>query len=77
MIWARSEITICYGQTESSPVIMQTKTDDPIEKRVSTVGKPHPNVEVRIVDPVTEKEVPVGEPGELMDAWLSCHERLL
>lgn len=59
------EITICYGQTESSPVIMQTKTDDPIEKRVSTVGKPHPNVEVRIVDPVTEKEVPVGEPGEL------------
>ena len=60
-----SEITICYGQTESSPVIMQTKTDDPIEKRVSTVGKPHPNVEVRIVDPVTEKEVPVGEPGEL------------
>lgn len=60
-----SEITICYGQTESSPVITQTRTDDPIEKRVSTVGKPHPNVEVRIINPVTDQEVPVGEPGEL------------
>ncbi|MER2088268.1 MAG: AMP-binding protein [Sporosarcina sp.] len=60
-----SEITICYGQTEASPVITQTKTDDPIEKRVSTVGKPHPNVEVKIVDPVTGEEMPVGVPGEL------------
>lgn len=60
-----SEITICYGQTESSPVITQTRTDDPIEKRVSTVGKPHPNVEVRIINPVTDQEVPAGEPGEL------------
>ena len=60
-----SEITICYGQTETSPVFLQTRTDDPIEKKVSTVGKPHPNVEVKIVDPVTEAEVKVGEPGEL------------
>lgn len=60
-----NEITICYGQTESSPVITQTKTDDPIEKRVSTVGKPHPYVEVKIVDPLTGEEVPVGKPGEL------------
>ena len=60
-----SEITICYGQTESSPVITQTKTDDPIGKRVSTVGKPHPNVEVKIIDPVTGEEMPVGVPGEL------------
>jgi len=60
-----SEITICYGQTEASPVITQTKTDDPIEKRVSTVGKPHPNVEVKIIDPVTGEEMPVGVPGEL------------
>ncbi len=60
-----SEITICYGQTESSPVITQTRTDDPIEKRTSTVGKPHPNVEVRVVDPITSKDVAVGEPGEL------------
>ena len=59
------EITICYGLTESSPVISQTKTDDPIEKRVSTVGKPHPNVEVKIIDPVTKEEMDAGEPGEL------------
>ncbi|AOV06609.1 AMP-binding protein [Sporosarcina ureilytica] len=60
-----SEITICYGQTESSPVITQTTTDDPIEKRVSTVGKPHPHVEVKVVDPTTGEDVEVGEPGEL------------
>jgi fatty-acyl-CoA synthase len=60
-----SEITICYGQTEASPVITQTKTDDPIGKRVSTVGKPHPNIEVKIIDPVTGEEVPVDVPGEL------------
>ncbi|MCW1927759.1 AMP-binding protein [Bhargavaea beijingensis] len=59
------EITICYGQTESSPVITQTTTDDPIEKRVATVGKPHPYVEVKIIDPVTGMEVSQGEPGEL------------
>lgn len=59
------EITICYGQTESSPVITQTSTDDSIEKRVSTVGKPHPNVEVKIIDPVTGDEVKNGTPGEL------------
>ena len=60
-----SEITICYGQTESSPVITQTRTDDPIEKRVSTVGQPHPHVEVKIIDPATGMEMPVGVPGEL------------
>ncbi|WJY27112.1 AMP-binding protein [Sporosarcina trichiuri] len=59
------EITICYGLTEASPVISQTKTDDPIEKRVSTVGKPHPHVEVKIVDPVTGEEMETGEAGEL------------
>ena len=60
-----SEITICYGQTEASPVITQTKTDDPIGKRVSTVGKPHPSVEVKIIDSVTGDEMPIGAPGEL------------
>lgn len=60
-----SEITICYGQTESSPVITQTRTDDPIEKRVSTVGKPHPHVEVKVIDPLTGEEVTTGTPGEL------------
>ncbi|MFD1205563.1 MULTISPECIES: AMP-binding protein [Sporosarcina] len=60
-----NEITICYGQTESSPVITQTLTDDPIAKRVMTVGKPHPYVEVKIIDPVTGDEMPIGSPGEL------------
>ncbi|MDN7229042.1 AMP-binding protein [Planococcus sp. N064] len=60
-----SEITIAYGQTESSPVITQTRADDDIEKRVSTVGKPHAEVEVKIVDPVTSEQVPTGVPGEL------------
>lgn len=60
-----SEITICYGQTEASPVITQTKADDEIEKRVTTVGKPHPHVEVKIIDPITGDEVETGTPGEL------------
>ncbi|MBW9234582.1 AMP-binding protein, partial [Leptospira santarosai] len=60
-----SEITICYGLTECSPVISQTKSDDAIEKRVKTVGKPHPHVEVKIIDPATKEELPVGMPGEL------------
>ncbi|WP_142827351.1 AMP-binding protein [Planococcus soli] len=60
-----SEITIAYGQTESSPVITQTRAEDDIEKRVSTVGKPHDGVEVKIIDPVTGEEVETGDPGEL------------
>lgn len=60
------EITIAYGQTESSPVITQTKTDDPIELRVSTVGKPHPNVEVRVIIPGTDDDQEIGVPGELL-----------
>ncbi|UOQ42939.1 AMP-binding protein [Halobacillus salinarum] len=60
-----TEITIAYGQTESSPVITQTRTDDPIELRVSSVGKAHPNVEVKIIDPATGKEAEPGIPGEL------------
>ncbi|WP_077299886.1 AMP-binding protein [Virgibacillus pantothenticus] len=60
------EITIAYGQTEASPVITQTKTDDPIELRVSTVGTPHPNVEVKIVIPGTSEEQERGVPGELL-----------
>ncbi|BCJ86203.1 AMP-binding protein [Effusibacillus dendaii] len=59
------EITIAYGQTESSPVITQTRTDDSIELRVSTVGKALPDVEVKIVDPNTNLEVPPGVQGEL------------
>ncbi|WP_199711536.1 AMP-binding protein [Planomicrobium sp. Y74] len=60
-----AEITIAYGQTESSPVITQTRADDDIEKRVSTVGKPHAEVEVKIIDPATGETVSAGVPGEL------------
>lgn len=59
------EITIAYGQTESSPVFIQTNTDDPIELKVSTVGKPHPNVEVKVIIPGTDDEQTIGLPGEL------------
>jgi fatty-acyl-CoA synthase len=59
------EITIAYGQTEASPVITQTRTDDPIELRVSTVGRALPNVEVKIANPKTGAELPRGQQGEL------------
>lgn len=59
------DITIAYGQTESSPVITQTRTEDSIERKVSTVGKAHPNVEVKIVYPGTNDEAPRNTPGEL------------
>ncbi|TVP82011.1 MAG: AMP-binding protein, partial [Alkalicoccus sp.] len=60
------EITIAYGQTESSPVITQTRTDDPLEVRVSTVGRTLPNVEAKVVRPGTSEEAAPGEQGELI-----------
>ncbi|AKG04854.1 AMP-binding protein [Salimicrobium jeotgali] len=59
------EITIAYGQTESSPVITQTRPDDPIDLRVKSVGRAHPNVEVKVVEPATGEEAERGMPGEL------------
>ncbi|MFC4076715.1 AMP-binding protein [Salinithrix halophila] len=64
-VMGASEITIAYGQTESSPVISQTRTDDPIERRVATVGKKLPHVEVKVVDLETGDEVARGVQGEL------------
>ncbi len=58
------EVTIAYGMTETSPVSFQSHVDDPLEKRVSTVGRIHPHVEVKIVD-ADGNMVPVGESGEL------------
>jgi fatty-acyl-CoA synthase len=59
-----SEITIAYGLTEASPVITQTSIDDTIERRVGTVGRALPHIEVKIVD-AEGKKVGVNEPGEL------------
>lgn len=59
------EVTICYGMTETSPVSTQSKVDDPLEKRVGTVGHVHPHVEIKIVDPTMGRVVPRGTPGEL------------
>lgn len=60
-----SEVSICYGMTETSPVSMQTRTDDSIERRVSTVGRVGPHLEVKIVDPVTGETAPRNDVGEL------------
>jgi len=59
------EIVIGYGQTESSSWITMTRPDDPLELRVSTVGKPFPNVEAKIIDPISGDEVPAGAVGEI------------
>jgi fatty-acyl-CoA synthase len=59
-----AEVTICYGMTETSPVSTQTRRDDDLERRVSTVGRPHPHIEVKVVDPETGRTLPRGETGE-------------
>jgi fatty-acyl-CoA synthase len=59
------EVTICYGMTETSPVSTQTAAEDPLEKRVTTVGRVHPHVEVKVLDPGGGGVVGRGEPGEL------------
>jgi fatty-acyl-CoA synthase len=60
-----SEVGICYGMTETSPVSIQTASDDPLDKRVGSVGRVHPHVEVKVVEPEGGATVPRGEPGEL------------
>lgn len=59
-----SEVTICYGLTESSPVMTQTRYDDSLEAKVETVGRALPGVEVTIRDPDTGEECPIGTHGE-------------
>ncbi len=58
------EVTIAYGMTETSPVSTQTATDDPIDKRVGTVGRVQPHVEIKVVDPTTGDTVPRNTSGE-------------
>ena len=59
------EVTICYGMTETSPVSTQTGAEDPLDKRVGTVGRIHPHVEIKVVDPDTGRVVEREQPGEL------------
>jgi fatty-acyl-CoA synthase len=60
-----TEVGICYGMTETSPVSTQTRADDSLDRRVSTVGRVGPHLEVKVVDPETGRTVPRGTPGEL------------
>ena len=58
------DVTICYGMTETSPVSTQTGADDDLERRVGTVGRVGPHLEIRVADPDTGRTLPRGEPGE-------------
>ncbi|WP_019810800.1 AMP-binding protein [Saccharomonospora halophila] len=60
-----AEVSICYGMTETSPVSVQTRRDDTLDRRVSTVGRVGPHLEIKIVDPATGLTVPRGRTGEL------------
>jgi fatty-acyl-CoA synthase len=60
-----TEVTIAYGMTETSPVSAQTRADDDMDRRVSTVGRVHPHVEVKVVDPASGLVLPRGVPGEM------------
>ena len=61
-----TELTICYGMTETSPVSTQTRTDDSVERRVGTVGRVGPHLEIKVVDPSTDETVPRGTAGEFV-----------
>jgi fatty-acyl-CoA synthase len=59
-----AEVGIAYGMTETSPVSTQTQADDDLDRRTSTIGRVHPHVEIKIIDPATGETVERGEPGE-------------
>ena len=59
-----AEVAIAYGMTETSPVSCQTRSDDDLERRTATIGRVHPHVEIKVVDPVTGETMPRGETGE-------------
>ncbi|WP_243058922.1 AMP-binding protein [Nocardioides sp. SR21] len=59
-----AEVSIAYGMTETSPVSCQTRVDDDLERRTATIGRAHPHVEIKVVDPVTGETVERGQPGE-------------
>jgi fatty-acyl-CoA synthase len=72
-----TEVTVAYGMTETSPVSAQTRPDDALDRRVSTVGRAHPHVEIKIVDAETGVTVPRGVPGELCTRLLPGPSRYL
>ncbi|GAA4709692.1 AMP-binding protein [Nocardioides conyzicola] len=59
-----AEVSIAYGMTETSPVSCQTRADDDLDRRTATIGRVHPHVEIKVVDPVTGETVERGQPGE-------------
>ena len=59
-----SEVSIAYGMTETSPVSCQTRVDDDLERRTSTIGRAAPHVEIKVIDPVSGQTLPRGEAGE-------------
>jgi len=59
-----AEVSICYGMTETSPVSTQTRADDDLDRRTSTIGRVHPHVEIKVVDPGSGETVERGETGE-------------
>ena len=59
-----AEVSIAYGMTETSPVSCQTRVDDDLDRRTSTIGRVHPHVEIKVVDPATGETLPRGETGE-------------
>ena len=65
------EVTICYGMTETSPVSTQTRRDDSFERKVGTVGRVCPHLEIKIVDPVSGETLPRGEAGEFATSGYS------
>ena len=71
-----TEICVCYGMTETSPVSTESCTDDPLELRVTTVGKVHPHVEIKIIDPETGSIVPRGTAGETLETVYTAEENL-
>jgi fatty-acyl-CoA synthase len=64
-VFGMTEVTIAYGMTETSPVSTQTAADDDLDRRTGTVGRTHPHLESKVIDPATGLTLPRGEPGEL------------
>ena len=69
-ILGMEEVGICYGMTETSSVSIRTLPDDPLDKRVETVGRPGPHIEVKIINPDTGEVLPRGEQGEICRAGI-------